>query len=361
MSAAAANIVRLKKDKSVSKIVKIGDFKIGENRPTHVIAEIGGNFTDFDGAKKLIDLAMGCGADSVKLQTYQAETIASRKARYDMPNTGNASQFDLFKLYEVDFALHKDIWDYCAEQGILIFSTPSHMSDVELLEKLDCAVYKIGSDDACNIPFLKEVARVGKPIILSTGMCTMTEVEESVAAILEEGLADLILLHCVTNYPCQESAVNLKCIPAMQQKFGLPVGWSDHTLTTLASEVAVALGAHVVERHFTYNRDADGPDHVLSVDTDGMRRLVDNIRRIEVALGDGIKRPSHDERTTRINNRKSLIAGAPIKAGEVIGKERLAIKRPGSGIPPKHFDEVTSRVAARDLDADDIITWDALA
>lgn len=340
------------------RTVNIGPFSIGRGHPAHIIAEVGGNFTTFEEAQNLIDLAIGAGADSVKLQTYRAETISSKVAMYDMPNTGHASQFDLFKKYEIDFALHEEIWGYCESKDILIFSTPSHISDIELLEKLDCPVYKVGSDDAVNIPFLKEVAAVGKPIILSTGMCTMREVADSVAAILGTGNPDLILLHCVTNYPCSEASTNLNCIRVMQEEFGLPVGWSDHTLTNVCSLAAATLGAAIVERHFTHDRGAEGPDHMLSVEPDEFASLVKDIRLIEAALGDGVKRPSADENKTRVNNRKSLIAASDIKAGEVIGRARVSIKRPGYGIPPNCLDEVAGRVARNDLAQDTPITWD---
>lgn len=339
------------------RTVELAGHKIGAGHPVHVIAEIGGNFDDFAGAKKLIDLAVEAGAHSVKLQTYRAETITSRKAVYDMPNTGNANQFALFKQYEVDLGLHQDIWAYCHEIGVPIFSTPSHISDIELLEKVDCPVYKIGSDDAWNIPFLKEVAQVGKPIILSTGMCTMEEVRESVSAILGTGNDNLVLLHCVTNYPCNISDVNLRCIPRMQEEFGLPVGFSDHTLGITACTAAAAIGAHVLEKHFTHDRNADGPDHMLSATPEELKALCDVTRDIELALGDGVKRPSAGERTTRVNNRKSIVAERDIAEGTVITKDDIAIKRPGYGIPPKHFDELLGRVAKTNIEADDVIRW----
>ncbi len=339
--------------------VRIGNFILGEEHPTHIIAEIGGNFTDFEGAKRLIDLALDAGADSVKLQTYRAETISSRKAIYDMPNVGRgASQFDLFKAYEVDFSLHREIWDYCRARGVLVFSTPSHMNDVELLEKLDCEVYKIGSDDACNIPFLRDVAAIGKPIILSTGMCTMHEVRESVSAILGTGNPDLVLLQCVTNYPSDPAHANLRAIEAMKREFALPIGYSDHTTNNYACFAAAALGACAVEKHFTHDKNAKGPDHMLSADPADLRALVEGIRTIEAALGDGVKRPSEGERKTRVNNRKSLVALGGIKAGTVITHDMVAIKRPGYGIPPKYRDEVIGRIARVDIEAEVPITWD---
>lgn len=341
------------------RTVTIGNAVIGDGHPTHIIAEIGGNFRTFDEAKRMIDLAVDAGVDAVKLQTYRAETIASRKAVYDMPNTGaGASQFDLFRAYEVDIGLHREIWAYCRDRGVFVFSTPSHISDVDLLEEVGCGAYKIGSDDAWNLPFLREVAAVGKPVVLSTGMCTMDEVRESVSAILGTGNADLVLLHCVTNYPCDLADVNLRCIDAMKREFGLPVGYSDHSLGPVACLTAAALGANVLERHFTYDKHAEGPDHMLSVDHGELKTLVAQVRDIAVALGDGVKRPAAGEAKTRHNNRKSLVATVDIAEGAVIAPDMVAIKRPGHGIPPKYRDEIIGRTARRPIEAEAVIAWD---
>lgn len=338
--------------------VKIGGQYIGGEHPVCIIAEIGGNFLKFDEAKKLIDLAKEAGADSVKLQTYRAETISSKSAMYDMPNTGHANQFDLFKKYEIDMELHKDIWAYCREKDIFVFSTPSHITDIELLEELGCEAYKIGSDDACNLPFLEETASVGKPIVLSTGMCTLEEVRESVSVILGKGNPDLVLMHCVTNYPALPEHSNLRAIAGMKNEFGLPVGFSDHSQGTTCCLGALALGADVLEKHFTYDKNADGPDHILSADFTEMKYLIREARLLESALGDGVKRPSDGERTTRINNRKSIVAKKTIKAGAVIEKDMVAIKRPGYGIPPKYINEIIGRMAKADIEAEHPVLWD---
>lgn len=340
------------------KSVKIGEDYVGDPYPIYIIAEIGGNFLNFEQAKKLIDLACEAGANAVKLQTYRAETISSKSAMYDMPNTGQANQFDLFKKYEIAFDLHKAIWDYCQEKGIFVFSTPSHITDIELLEKLDCQVYKIGSDDAYNIPFLEEVASIGKPIILSTGMCTMNEIRESVSAILGKGNPDLILLHCVTNYPANAEHANLMAIPEMKREFSLPVGYSDHTLGNTCCLGAAAIGANLIEKHFTYDKNAEGPDHILSADPVELKQLIKDIRILEKAMGDGVKRPSEGERTTRINNRKSIIAIKDIPQGAVITKDIVAIKRPGFGIQPKHIHEIVGRVAKVNIKAEEPILWE---
>ena len=248
----------------ILRTVKITNNCIGNEYSIYIIAEIGGNFLCFEEAKRLIDLACEANVDAVKIQTFRAETHVSKSAFFDMPNTGHANQLELLKKYEIDFNLHKEIWDYCRKKGICIFSTPSHITDIELLERLGCVAYKIGSDDAVNIPFLKEVASVGKPILLSTGMCTMNEVRESVSAILGSGNSDLVLFHCVTNYPADAEDSNLKCIQALKEEFGLPVGFSDHTTGTACCIGAAAMGANLIEKHFTYDKNADGPDHILS-------------------------------------------------------------------------------------------------
>lgn len=341
--------------------VRIGSSLLGDGCPVHIAAEIGGNFTNFKQARRLIDLAIEAGVDSVKLQTFKAETIASRSAVYDMPNTGVANQFELFKKYEVDLELHRRIWDYCREQDIFVFSTPSHIDDVALLEEVGCQAYKIGSDDAWNIPFLTEVADRGRPIVLSSGMCTMDELRESVSAILGRGNSDLVLLHCVTNYPAQPEDANLRCVETMKSEFGVPVGYSDHTLGNECCLAAVALGANMLEKHFTHDKNAEGPDHMLSADPTEMKRLVADVRSLERALGDGVKRPAAGESTTRINNRKSIIALVDIAMGSEIKRDMIAIKRPGFGVPPKYFDEIIGHVARAHIRAEDPVTWDAVS
>ena len=342
------------------KSIQLDNKIIGEHFPVYIIAEIGGNFVNFKEAKKMIDLAVQAGVDAVKIQTFRAETIASKNAVYDMPNTGHANQYELFKKYEIDIDLHREIWGYCRQKEVFVFSTPSHWNDVELLEKVGCKAYKIGSDDAYNLPFLEQVAGVGKPIILSTGMCTMQEVEESVSVILGNGNPNLALLHCVTNYPSDPTHSNLKAIPEMKRRFGLPVGYSDHTQDNLCCLASAALGAHVLEKHFTYDKKADGPDHVLSADPEEMAQLCRDVRILEKALGDGVKCPSEGELTTRINNRKSIIANQDIPCGTVISAKMVSIRRPGTGIAPKELYSVIGRTARRNIKGENPIFWDDL-
>lgn len=328
----------------------------------YIIAEIGGNFTTLDQAKRLIDEAAACGVDAVKLQTYRAETLSSRTAIFDMENTGITSQFELFRKYEIDENLHQSVFDYAEKAGLDWFSSPSHQSDIDVLAKCGVGAFKVGSDDAVNLPFLRYMATFGKPILLSTGMCTLEEVQESVAAIIEAGSAEIILLHAITSYPTHAENVNLAAMQTMMAAFpGLDVGYSDHTLSPVASLCAAAMGARVIERHFTYDKQADGPDHMLSADPAEMKWLVDAIREFEIMRGSGIKEPAASEATTRINNRKSIVLNRSMAAGETIAAVDIAVKRPGKGIYPKHFDEVVGRRVARDLEADAVLQWTDLS
>lgn len=328
----------------------------------YVIAEIGGNFTTFDQAKRLIDAAHGCGVDAVKLQTYRADTIASTKAIFDMENTGVVSQHDLFKKYEVDEALHHEIFKYAEFMELDWFSTPSHGTDVDLLEKCNVGAHKIGSDDAVNLPFLRYVARTGKPVLLSTGMCTLEEVRESVDTIMTEGNEKLILLHAITSYPTHPENVNLAAMQTLMQAFPqLDIGYSDHTLSPVACLCAVAMGARVIEKHFTYDKKAAGPDHMLSADPAEMKWLVEAVRNFEIMRGSGIKRPAQSEITTRRNNRKSVVLNRSVKAGERLTEQDIAIKRPGYGIEPKYFEHIVGRPVAADMGKDTVLTWNDLA
>ncbi|MGA2935854.1 MAG: N-acetylneuraminate synthase family protein [Syntrophobacteraceae bacterium] len=326
----------------------------------YIIAEIGGNFTTCEEAVALVDAAAVCGVDAVKLQTYRGDTLASKSAIFDMENTGVTSQYDLFKKYEIDEELHRKIFDYIGSKGLDWFSTPSHETDVDMLENLGVGAYKIGSDDAVNIPFLKYIAKKGKPVLLSTGMCSMDEVRESVSAVLGEGNAQITLLHAITSYPTHAEDVNLLAMKRMMEEFALPVGYSDHTLGTVACLAAAAMGAAVIEKHFTIDKNAEGPDHMLSANPAEMKSIVDQIRVMEKMLGSGIKMPAVSEATTRVNNRKSIVAAKTIKAGYALESKNIAIKRPGYGIAPKYFEQILGRRVNRDISEDEVVEWSDL-
>jgi len=328
----------------------------------YIIAEIGGNFTTYEQAVWLVDAAADCGVDAIKLQTYRAETVASKKALFDMENTGKVSQFELFQRYAIDKELHRQVFAYAEAKGLDWFSSPSHESDVDMLETLGVGVHKIGSDDAVNLPFLRNVARTGKPIILSTGMCTLEEVRESVSAILGEGNDKLILMHAITSYPTHAHNVNLRAIQTLIEAFPqLEIGYSDHTLSPVACLAAAAMGARVLERHFTYDKKADGPDHMLSADPAEMKWLVGAVREFEAMRGNGIKRPADSEKGTRINNRKSVVLASAVQAGERLSREHLAVKRPGYGIAPKDLEKVIGRQVVGAMDTDSVLRWEDLS
>lgn len=324
----------------------------------YIIAEIGGNFTDLGTAKKLIDDAKWSGVDAVKLQTYRGDTIVTKSAMFDMEATGIISQQEYFKKYEIDFNMHNEIFSYARNIGLDIFSTPSHYTDVEMLEKLGVDTYKIGADDLTNIPFLKRVARLMKPIMLSTGMSTMKEVHEAVNAILEEGNPNITIMHVVSLYPTHAEYANLRVIDSLRNEFPqFEIGYSDHTMTIDACIFAAVKGATVIEKHFTYDKNAEGPDHMHSASKEEMKGLVDKIRLFEKMHGKGIKMPVADELKNRKNNRKSLVYANDLKRGNILDMKDIEIKRPGTGISPSNLPLVAGRQLLRDVLRDDIIIW----
>lgn len=325
----------------------------------YIIAEIGGNFTDYETAVRLIDQAKASGVDAVKLQTYRADTIASKQAVFDMENTGIASQTEYFRRFELSEELHKRVFTYAKEKGLDVFSTPSHKTDIEMLERLQTDVYKTGADDVTNLPFLREVARQKKPVLLSTGMCTMGEVREAVDTIVAEGNSDIVIMHVVSLYPTASKYVNLEAVKTLQREFPqFVIGYSDHTLGIDSCIFAAVMGAKVIEKHFTYDKNADGPDHMLSATEDEMKLMVDKIRLFEEMRGNGIKRPMGDERKNRRNNRKSIVCTRNIKEGEVLTETEIDIKRPGYGICPKYKEMVIGKRARRDLEEDTVLQWE---
>lgn len=340
---------------------KFGDTVVNEHGPAYIIAEIGGNFTTTDEAAKLIDAAVASGADAVKLQTFKAETLASRKAKYEMANTGNVSQFTLFQQYEIDERMHEEIYAYARSQNMEIFSTPSHMTDVEMLEKLGTSVYKVGSDDTSNLEFIRDLAATQKPLIVSTGMCTAIEVDEIVDTIMSTGNKNFSILHAITSYPTAYDIVNLKVIESFINRYpGVVIGYSDHTIGVQCCLAARVMGALILERHFTLDKNAEGPDHMLSSDPEEMKYLIDSVRIIETAMGDGVKMPVMQEQINRRNNRKSIVMEKSIAKGEFLTRDHLSVKRPGYGIEPKKLNDLIGRPVGQDLEKDDVLTWDLI-
>jgi len=324
----------------------------------YIVAEIGGNFNDLTKAERLIDEAYESGVDAVKIQTYKASTISSKEAVFDMDSLNSVSQVEYFKKFEISEEMHKEIFAYVKEKGLDIFSTPSHMSDVEMLERLGTNVYKIGADDITNLPFLKEIAKLHKPIMLSTGMSTLEEVREAVNAILEEGNNDIVIMHVVSLYPTAPQYVNLQAIRTLQQEFPqFTIGYSDHTLGVDSCIFSAVMGAKVIEKHFTYDKKADGPDHMLSATQEEMKFLVKKVRLYEQMKGSGIKMPMGDEIKNRRNNRKSIVCVHNMKAGEILTEADIDIKRPGFGIQPKCKDMLIGKKLTKDIKADTLLYW----
>lgn len=328
----------------------------------YIIAEIGGNFVTFDEAKKLVDLAYKSGVDAVKLQTYKADTIVTKTAKFDLDNVGEMVQHELFEKYQIDFALHKKVFDYIDSKGLDWFSTPSHKTDVDMLDELGVSAHKLGADDATNLPLIKYVAQTGKPILLSSGYCTLEEVRDMVNTCLEVGNDNIILFHTVSNYPTYPDQVNLLAMQTLKREFPfLTVGFSDHTIGSTACFAATCMGAEVVEKHFTYDKNADGPDHQLSANPQEMKEIVDRIREFEVMRGSGAKKPVSKEITNRAKNRKSIVTIKPIKEGELLTIENIDIKRPGHGIAPKYFDQILGKRVDKDLKEDEVLSWSDLS
>ena len=342
------------------KAVKIFDTFVGDTYPCYTVAEIGGAFTNFEEAKRLIDSAKEIKVDAVKFQTLEADTITTKKNYFDFEITGNIPQYELFKHFELSKDLQKQIVHYANDVKIPIFSAPSHMKDLEIMKELNLGIFKIGSDLACHIPLLKEVSKLNKPIILSTGMCSLEEVRDSVNAIKSEGNDQIILMHCVSNYPSSINELNLNAINTMKKEFDLPVGFSDHTpgiLTTLTSAI---MGANIIERHFRDPRNSPGPDDAHSLIKEEFHQLIQSIRDTEKAKGTGKKIPTISEQKILHSNRVSIIALKNIHSGEIITPEMIDVRRPGTGISPKFFTEIIGKKLKVDINKEDPLTWDVL-
>ncbi|MFC2004453.1 N-acetylneuraminate synthase family protein [Chloroflexota bacterium] len=341
--------------------IEIGNKVIGKGEPVFVIAEIGSNFNTLDEALKSVDVAIDCGVDAIKFQTFRADTVAKRDIHFPSETAGGTDQYELFKKYELSVEWHREIFKYARQKGIIAFSTPGHQTDVALLEKIRVPLYKVGSDDCTNLPFLKYIAEIGKPMLVSTGMANLSEVVEAVETVLSTGNKQLVILHTVSNYPIKDiGQVNLKAIQTLRHVFNneILVGYSDHTTSLTIPVAAVTLGACVYEKHFTIDKKLDAPDAFLSADPTEMKAIVESIRELERALGNGVKQPAASEKDMRQDTQKSIIARESIKRGERITPDKVIIKRPAHGIAPKYLDIVVGRKATVDIEEDEIITWD---
>jgi len=348
------------------KLLDIAGRKVGSGQPCLIIAEAGVNHSgSLDLARQLVDTAVRAGADAVKFQTFKAErlvTLDAPKADYQLKITDAAeSQYDMLRSLELSAEAHQDLIAYCRQSGALFMSSPFSEESADLLDDLGIAVFKIPSGEITNLSFLTHVARKEKPMIVSTGMANLDEVEEAVKAIRGAGNQDLVLLHCVSNYPAKPADVNLRAIQTMAIAFEVPVGYSDHTLGIEVALGAVALGACVIEKHFTLDRKLPGPDHQASLEPDELVAMVKGIRVVESALGHGRKEPSDSEANIAAIVRKSLVAARDILAGTLLTEEMIAIKRPGTGIQPYELDRVLMKKVTRSLRDGELINWADLA
>lgn len=339
----------------------IENIAFGDKKQCFIIAEAGVNHNgDINIARKLVDAAMEAGADAVKFQSFKAENLVTKKAPkadYQKETTGNGNQYEMLKKLELSYGDHVLLKKYCEDKGIMFISTPFDFESVDLLEKLNIPLYKISSGDLTNVPLLKYIAKLNKSMIVSTGMANLGEVEVAVEAIKNAGNNKVTLLHCTSNYPTEYEDVNLNAMITLKNAFNLPIGYSDHTVGVEVPIAAVAMGAKVIEKHFTLDKEMDGPDHKASLNPEELRRMVLSIRNIEKAFGDGIKKCNKSEENTKEVVRKSIVAKSNIRKGEVISHENISFKRPGNGISPIFMDEIIGKVAIEDIDVETLITF----
>jgi N,N'-diacetyllegionaminate synthase len=329
---------------------------------TLIIAEAGVNHNgDLGLAKQLIDLAAEAGADIVKFQTFNANrqvTRTAKKADYQTLTTDSQeSQHDMLRRLELSVEMHHELIVHCVARNIGFFSTGFDVESVDLLLSLGQDHFKIPSGEITNLPYLRHIGRLGKAVILSTGMATMGDIEAALDVLEQAGTAraQITVLHCTTEYPAPIHEVNLRAMQSIHTAFGVAVGYSDHTSGIEVAIAAVAMGATVIEKHFTLDRNLPGPDHKASLEPEELKAMVKAIRNIEIALGDGIKRLTLSETRNKPIARKSLVASQVIKAGEVFSAQNLTTKRPGTGVSPMRWDKVIGRSAPRDFSADELI------
>ncbi|WP_407370242.1 N-acetylneuraminate synthase [Carnobacterium sp.] len=326
-----------------------------------IIAEAGVNHNgSIELAKKLIGKGAEAGVDAVKFQSFKASklvTVKAKKADYQIANIGSndENQFDMIKKLELDYDKHQELMDYANSKGVMFLSSAFDLESIDLLVDLDLSVFKIPSGEITNLPYLRKTAQTKKPIILSTGMATLGEIEAALEVLKDNGTTDVTVLHCNTEYPTPMSDVNLTAMNTMKDAFKVKVGYSDHTLGIEIPIAAVALGAVMIEKHFTLDKTMEGPDHKASLEPDELKKMVKSIRNIEVALGTGVKIPTESERKNKPIARKSIVAKAPVRTGETFSEENLEIKRPGTGISPMLWDEIIGSKATRDYQEDELI------
>ena len=325
----------------------------------YIIAEAGVNHNgSFELACKLVDAAKEAGVDCIKFQTFKSSKLVShnaQKADYQKDTTGDGSQVEMLKKLELSYEEFLALKDYCDKVGICFLSTPFDFDSIDFLNSIDMPFWKIPSGEVTNLPYLVALAKTGKPIVMSTGMCEMFEIGAAINVLRENGTEDIKLLHCNTEYPTPFEDVNLKAMQTMHAVFDLEVGYSDHTNGIEVPVAAVALGATLIEKHFTLDRNMEGPDHKSSLEPDELKDMVSCIRHIEQALGTGEKKPSPSERKNIAVTRKSIVAKNYIKEGELLTAYNITVKRPGTGISPMRWHEVIGTKAVRNFQEDELI------
>ncbi|OGN01598.1 MAG: N-acetylneuraminate synthase [Candidatus Yanofskybacteria bacterium RIFCSPLOWO2_02_FULL_43_10] len=350
-------------------MIKIGSKTISEKSPVFIVAEAGVNHNgNLKLAKKLIDVAVLAGVDAVKFQTFNPDTLVAKnvsKADYQAKNEKRLkkeeSQYEMLKRLMLPREWHKELKKYAESKGLIFLSTPFSLDDAVFLRKLGVKAIKVGSTDTENLPYLAKIAKWNLPIILSTGMSALPEIKEAVRTIQKAGNDKLIVLHCTTNYPTPFEEVNLRAIATLQRELkNIPIGFSEHTVGIEATVASVALGARVIEKHFTLDKNFPGPDHSASLEPDELKQLVSSVRRIETAMGTGNKVLFVSEKKIAEVARKSLVVARDIPSGKQLTAEDVSVKRPGTGIKPKFLNKIIGKTAKVNLQKDQLLSWDLI-
>jgi N,N'-diacetyllegionaminate synthase len=346
-------------------MIAINGRRIGPGEPCFVIAEAGVNHNgDPALAKQLVDIAVAAGADAVKFQTFKSDLVVSplaEKASYQVATTGSAeSQLEMVKRLELSEAAFAELRAYCDDREIMFLSTAFDECSLEFVAGLDVAAFKIPSGELTNLPLLRQAASYGRPLIVSTGMANLGEIEGAIETLRAAGATEIALLHCVSAYPTAPEHVNLRAIQTLVDAFALPTGYSDHTLGVDIALAAVALGSCIIEKHFTVDRGMSGPDHQASLSPDELKDLVSGIRRIEAAFGSGRKEPAACELDTARVARRSVVALVDVAEGTVLSRGMLGLRRPGTGAPPSDFERFVGRTVTRDVVAGTPLDWESV-
>lgn len=341
----------------------IGQKVIGSGSQVFVVAEIGINHDgSVSQAEKLIDAAADSGADAVKFQSFRVDRLMiPSRDRYSQQGEGAESAYQMLRRCELSWEDQAKLKEHADRRNILFLSTPFDEESADFLDSIGAPAFKIASSDLTHVPLLRHIASKGKPVLLSTGMSFLSEVADAIYNLKSAGAKEILLMHCVSCYPAQPQHMNLRALQTLQSYFELSVGLSDHSEGILLSLIAVALGAVLLEKHFTLDRNAPGPDHKSSMDPADLKLLIKSLRDVEAGLGDGRKRPADVEEESRLFGRRSIVAAVDIRAHETIADWMLAFKRPGSGLEPRYFEKVKGMTARRNIGKDTILQWEDLA